>query len=347
MTTSSTPSLVVRYTGPLTDATGYGEDARRTVALLRQRYFVDEDNRAHSDTNVAPYRPRPFQRLAPHVHIQHDTPEAWRDWHPGARRIGKTVWEMSKLPRLWPELIRRAQLDELWVPNLFNAELFAGLAPITRVVPHAHFDISLMPRCKTPSFTFYSIFQWQPRKNPEALITAFALEFERGEAQLLLHSADADFAATRNRVHEVVASLRIPHPPQIVVSTGFVKHAAEIHRMGDVYVAAHRAEGWGLPLSEAMLAGRPVVATGWSGNMAFMNEGNSYPVGYHMTPVWGFEPRWDGTQLWAEIDIVDFRAQMREVFNQGEHGDGVRHRIANARQTIDPFVIGNMEVPVL
>ena len=40
----------------------------------------------------------------------------------------------------------------------------------------------------------------------------------------------------------------------------------------DVYVSLHRSEGLGLAMAEAMLMGKPVVATGYSGNTEFMNE---------------------------------------------------------------------------
>ena len=45
----------------------------------------------------------------------------------------------------------------------------------------------------------------------------------------------------------------------------------------DVFALLHRSEGFGLPLAEAMCAGYPVVATGWSGNMDYMTEETSFP----------------------------------------------------------------------
>jgi len=36
---------------------------------------------------------------------------------------------------------------------------------------------------------------------------------------------------------------------------------------------------------EAMALGKPVIATGWSGNMAFMDHTNSCLVGYGLVPV--------------------------------------------------------------
>ena len=40
----------------------------------------------------------------------------------------------------------------------------------------------------------------------------------------------------------------------------------------DCYVSLHRAEGFGLTLAEAMAIGKPAIATGYSGNVDFMNE---------------------------------------------------------------------------
>jgi hypothetical protein len=41
----------------------------------------------------------------------------------------------------------------------------------------------------------------------------------------------------------------------------------------DAFVSLHRAEGFGLSIAQAMAMGRPVIVTGWSGNMDFCGEG--------------------------------------------------------------------------
>ena len=50
----------------------------------------------------------------------------------------------------------------------------------------------------------------------------------------------------------------------------------------DVYVSLHRSEGLGLSIAEAMAHGKPVIATGWSGNTDFMTPDNSFPVSYEL-----------------------------------------------------------------
>ncbi len=53
----------------------------------------------------------------------------------------------------------------------------------------------------------------------------------------------------------------------------------------DVVLSLHRSEGFGLLLAQAMLAGKPVIATNWSGNCDFMSEENSFLVPYTLVPV--------------------------------------------------------------
>jgi glycosyltransferase involved in cell wall biosynthesis len=58
----------------------------------------------------------------------------------------------------------------------------------------------------------------------------------------------------------------------------------------DIYISLHRAEGFGIGMYEAMQLGKPVVATGWSGNMAFMDHSSACLTGYRLVPVpvwWG------------------------------------------------------------
>jgi glycosyltransferase involved in cell wall biosynthesis len=48
-----------------------------------------------------------------------------------------------------------------------------------------------------------------------------------------------------------------------------------LYEMADVYVSPHHGEGWGLTLSDAILFGKPTLATGYSGNLEFMTPENS------------------------------------------------------------------------
>jgi glycosyltransferase involved in cell wall biosynthesis len=50
--------------------------------------------------------------------------------------------------------------------------------------------------------------------------------------------------------------------------------------MSDCFVSLHRSEGFGLGMAEAMLMGKPVIATGYSGNLDLMNRDNSLLVDY-------------------------------------------------------------------
>jgi len=68
----------------------------------------------------------------------------------------------------------------------------------------------------------------------------------------------------------------------------------------DCYVSLHRSEGLGLTMAEAMAAGKPVIATGYSGNMQFMTAANSFLVEYVLTPVAAnCEPYPEGA-VWAD-----------------------------------------------
>ena len=61
-----------------------------------------------------------------------------------------------------------------------------------------------------------------------------------------------------------------------------VQEVRDLMAGADAYISLHRAEGTGLTLSDAMAHGKPVIATGWSGNTDFMNVANSYPVDYEL-----------------------------------------------------------------
>jgi glycosyltransferase involved in cell wall biosynthesis len=46
-----------------------------------------------------------------------------------------------------------------------------------------------------------------------------------------------------------------------------------------------RREGFGLGLAEAMLLGKVVIATNWSGNLQFMTADNSLLIDYQLVEI--------------------------------------------------------------
>jgi glycosyltransferase involved in cell wall biosynthesis len=63
------------------------------------------------------------------------------------------------------------------------------------------------------------------------------------------------------------------------------------------------------------MAGKPVIATDYSGSKDFLSEKTGYPVSYQLTPV--FNMPWEAyvsTAHWADINIMDLKEKMRYVF---------------------------------
>jgi len=83
-----------------------------------------------------------------------------------------------------------------------------------------------------------------------------------------------------------------------------------------VLISPHRAEGFGLNLAEAMACGKAVIATGWSGNLEFMNAQNSILLPYKLEPVKdssGIYSGFDRTQ-WAEAEVDAGAKALRDIY---------------------------------
>jgi glycosyltransferase involved in cell wall biosynthesis len=80
----------------------------------------------------------------------------------------------------------------------------------------------------------------------------------------------------------------------------------------DIVLSLHRSEGFGLVPAEAMLLGKPVIATGWSGNMDFMDATSAALVGYRLVPTEDPRQVYHGAS-WAEPDQRDAVAHLRRL----------------------------------
>jgi glycosyltransferase involved in cell wall biosynthesis len=82
----------------------------------------------------------------------------------------------------------------------------------------------------------------------------------------------------------------------------------------DSFVSLHRSEGFGIGMAQAMYLGKPVIATGYSGNMDFMNHNNSYLVRYRLVELDQNYGPYEKGYVWADPDLEHAAELMRRVF---------------------------------
>jgi len=99
--------------------------------------------------------------------------------------IGRTMFEADRLPMDWVRACN--QMDELWVPSRFNAEVFANsgverdkLVVIPSAVNPHEFDPAKhrpLPLPNRAAFNFLAVFEWCTRKGWDVLIASYLREF--------------------------------------------------------------------------------------------------------------------------------------------------------------------------
>lgn len=284
----------------------------------------------------------------------------------GAYNIGLLVWESSTLPpsaRLTFEL-----LDEIWTPSSYCAAVFRQhFAGPVEVVPHAvdaAFTPSTAPRPIPPRsdspFRFYFCFDelsWCTRKNPAGVVEAFRRAFPAGDEPVelvvkLRHAGGSGIATSHalpsaSHRREIGRFRRLAaEDARIRLLSGDYETAgmAALMQACDCYVSLHRAEGFGYTMAEAMMCGKPVIASRYSGNLDYMDEKSAFLVGgverYMAHDEYIDVP--PGSR-WFEPDPDDAAAAMRQVFQDDkERARRATAAAERARRTLSPEAVSRL-----
>jgi len=243
--------------------------------------------------------------------------------HPreGVYRIAAWSWELEDLPA---QVLQQTSLvQEFWTPSEFSAiglRKHAVAQPIYAMRPSVN-----VPAPSTLTRTdfgllgdecvFLSIFDLSgmlERKNPLGAIAAFRRAFSTlDRARLVLKINRAE-----SYPRELEAIRTAASGSSITVLTGTMPGCdlAALLRCSDSLVSLHRSEGFGYTLAEAMLLGKPVIATNYSANAEYMTPDNSLPVNFDMVKIELDIGVYSAGSRWAEPQIDHAAMQMRWVF---------------------------------
>lgn len=240
--------------------------------------------------------------------------------------IGYFFWELNKVPeshRLGLEL-----LDEIWVSSQYVRDIYASVTdkPVVNVgmavedlPPHLAPQHDLHQNGAFTFLTTFDSFSFVERKNPLATVRAFkeAFDDENQEVRLIIKTWNRSRVSNAFQVSvwRVLDELIKGDPRiQVIDETFTYEQLLSLKLACDCYVSLHRAEGFGFGMLEAMQLGRPVIATGYSGNMDFCTPENSYLVEYNPISV-GYDEYLsvERGSVWADPNIASAAAAMREV----------------------------------
>jgi len=234
-------------------------------------------------------------------------------------------WELSRYPAIWARQLER--FDEIWVASAFIRDAITPeLDRRVTVIPSStgfkpgpsvgrrHFGI---PESAYAFLFGFDLRSYHERKNPFAVVEAFAEVIRarpRRDIVLVVKMSGADDRPEaadeiRGRLAERTANLGLGRV-SLIERDLTDRETKDLIRCCDCFISLHRSEGFGRFLAEAMLLGRPVIGTAYSGNMAFMNPDVSCLVDFRLIPVApGAYPFWED-QVWAEPDLEEAVAWM-------------------------------------
>lgn len=260
----------------------------------------------------------------------------------GGRLIACWFWELETLPASWLPSIQR--VDEFMVSSRFIESALRKVTdkPIT-FVPQP-----LMPAMGSGlvrrdfglpenSFIFLCSFDfnsWIERKNPFATIEAFRQAFPLSEAGVGLLIKTSNGFRNPDGLAKLLQA--VDGDPRIVVRDDVISRYQlhDLQKCCDAYVSLHRAEGFGLGLAECMALGKPVIGTGWSGNLDFMDRENSRLIDYTLVDV--EQGQYDGAEgaVWAAADVMQAASAMRDLVDDPGRAAETGRLAASAIRTL-------------
>ena len=250
----------------------------------------------------------------------------WFWQHPEIQHFKGTnvVWaifESDKLPNYLIEYYQKyAKL--LWVPSQWGKEVLINNGideSMIDVVPEGVDANQYHPYLRGSidktgePFRFLSIGKFEERKGYRQLLEAFKLAFNNSPDVELVIKADY-FLDPENKKQQCIQLINEFGLTNVKLIWGELTTVQlfELYNFADVYVTATRAEGWGLPMIEAVATGLPIIAPFYSGHTEFLKhiESSVLKIDYQINKIDDpeFKKFWpcedENAGFWVDINVI-------------------------------------------
>lgn len=269
-----------------------------------EKYYIRSLDESHDDCDVVSrilYPPRVNDMSAP-INLLHHY-----------------AWEESSFPLEWVDDFNKYlqgvtclsnHVEKIMIDSGVNVPLSVtgcGVDHWERVIPDSIYKVN------GKNYKFLHVSSCFPRKGADILLESYCKAFTSEDDVTLIIKT---FPNPHNNIHKEFSLIKEKYknyPDVVIINEDLPDSKLKaLYQDCDVLVAPSKAEGFGLPLAEAMLSGLPVITTGWSGQLDFCNERTSWLVDYHFDYAKTHFNLFDS--VWAEPDVNDLAVKMREVY---------------------------------
>ncbi len=285
-------------------------------------------------TEMSAFVPEPVD-----VTIHHDYGQRFEELEPPAEGhfVAMRTWDFGRYPPAWVKRIRE-DCDQLWVLSRWTRrQAIASSIPPSRVrvIPPGIDPETFCPEGPRLELAtdrrFRFLFVGGPvlRKGIDILLEAYRLAFQaEDDVCLVVKDNPRDLFYTGQRWDEALRALVTdPTAPQLLYLSQLLSAAelAALYRACQVGVFPYRAEGFGMPILEAMACGTPSIVPRFGACLDYCSPRTSFLVapkrislpvlGEFAYNSLGFQTTVDEVDF-CELRVQDLASAMRQVYCQ-------------------------------
>jgi glycosyltransferase involved in cell wall biosynthesis len=252
--------------------------------------------------------------------------------------ISACVTHADDIPAIWQRNLRRVQ--EVWTCSRYCQQVLSRYHPKVTLLPYvverdfacsetALEGIKRLIGHEEEGVYFLNISPIdEPRKNIHTLVETFKkVAGDMPKARLIIKASSINVPTWSFHPQVLFVPFQMP-----------AEYISALYELSHVYVSPHHSESWGITMSDAMLAGKPVIATGYSGNMDYMDAGSAFLLPFQEAEVPADQPSVavEPGMKWVDPDVDVLADSLRHLY-AGHSLPETREKVARAREAVSRF----------